>query len=762
MVNDGIRFPQINYRINRLHDPIGANFRIVIYVQGIHSGEPATSFSNVGDFYTDPTNLSISAKSNYTVSYNANNGSNPPTNQTKWYNENLTLSSTRPTRTGYTFKGWSTTQNGSVSYQPGGSFNSNANTTLWAVWQINTHTITYNANGGSGAPGSTTKNYGQAQTVSSTKPTRMNYDFKGWSLSQNGAAQYSGGQTISDYTNHTLYAVWEYRTDLPTITNLSIERCETDGTLSDEGKTGLISFDWSAPRKCKQIKITFTGLTNVVTKTYTSEEDKKSDHYSAIVCQNLFLMENSYKVIIAIDDYDNGETIVSGLLTKGADVPIDVYKDGKGVAFGKYAEEENVMDVNFKARYWKGQKMWETDNTSNTQRWHYLGQVQINRQGDYAHFKIFGGDGQNSELWQNMLMDIILKKGFQSEPSTTKYVGVTYTVHKMNHHKYNTDDVKVKVLCRTVGYAEVYVYFSWSYSTIRYTVDGVFDDFIRGNMTEMTTLPTDGVEQPCIGGVVPILYNGDLTTIRSFRIPKNGDQGYGLCNSDGVSIIRDFNNRNVTVDATGNELFLGFQNTVGINILDGRAKFDGNGHLLINSGNSYPSRIFLGNRNANLGDTELRTQSKSLDIGIGNDAAGAFRIWNFTHSKDVLRCNSSGVNTFNGHANGDVALKSQIWYGSWHSIVLTRSDDTWLNIMLYGSNTLKEGSYSIANDFKLYTIGKSANVELTIPRSAIASINRADWGFEVNVRRSGISGDTQGGYNGIAIVSSGNLVLRST
>lgn len=608
MANSGMRFPQINYRISRLHDPIGANFRIVIYVEGITSSEPATSFSNAGDFYTDPTNLSISAKSNYTVSYNANDGSNPPTNQTKWYNENLTLSSTRPTRTGYTFKGWSTTQNGSVSYQPGGSFNSNANTTLWAVWQINTHTVSYNANGGSGAPGSTTKNYGQAQTVSSTKPTRMNYDFKGWSLSQNGAAQYSGGQTISDYANHTLYAVWEYRTDLPTINNLSIERCEEDGTLSDEGKTGLISFDWSAPRKCKQIKITFTGLSNVITTTYTSEEDKKSDHYSNIVCKNLFLMENSYKVIITIDDYDNGETIITGLLTKGADVPIDVYKDGKGVAFGKYAEEENVMDVNFKARYWKGQKMWETDNTSNTQRWHYLGQVQINRQGDYAHFKIFGGDGQNSELWQNMLMDIILKKGFQSEPSTTKYVGVTYTVHKMNHHKYNTDDVKVKVLCRTVGYAEVYVYFSWNYSTIRYTVDGVFDDFIRGNMTEMESLPTDGVEQPCIGGVIPILYNGDLTTIRSFRIPKNGDQGYGLCNSDGVSIIRDFNNKNVTVDATGGELFLGFQNTNQINMFGGEYRFESSGRLTITNSNSNDTFLYTHRTDTNNG----------LKFGVGS------------------------------------------------------------------------------------------------------------------------------------------------
>lgn len=136
--------------------------------------------------------------------------------------------------------------------------------------------------------------------------------------------------------------------------------------------------------------------------------------------------------------------------------------------------------------------------------------------------------------------------------------------------------------------------------------------------------------------------------------------------------------------------------------------------------------------------------------------------WIFCHNNSGQTFVQTKNNDFCFYNDGNIGAKSQIYYGSWHSIVLTRSDDTWLNIMLYGSNMIKEGTYSIANDFKLYTIGKSANAELTIPKSAIGSINRADWGFEVNVRRSGISGDTQGGYNGIAIVSSGNLILRST
>ena len=42
----------------------------------------------------------------YTVSYNANGGSGAPSSQAKQYDKTLTLSSIKPTRAGYTFKGW--------------------------------------------------------------------------------------------------------------------------------------------------------------------------------------------------------------------------------------------------------------------------------------------------------------------------------------------------------------------------------------------------------------------------------------------------------------------------------------------------------------------------------------------------------------------------------------------------------------------------------------------------------------------------------
>lgn len=72
-----------------------------------------------------------------------------------------------------------------------------------------TYTVSYNANGGSGAPSSQTKTYGTTITLSSTVPTRSGYAFVGWSTSSTAtSASYSAGGSYSSNASITLYAVW--------------------------------------------------------------------------------------------------------------------------------------------------------------------------------------------------------------------------------------------------------------------------------------------------------------------------------------------------------------------------------------------------------------------------------------------------------------------------------------------------------------------------------------------------------------------------
>lgn len=150
----------------------------------------------------------------YTVSYDANGGTGAPSAQTKTYGTNLTLSKTVPTRTGYTFKNWNTKKDGSgTNYASGGTYTANVAVTLYAQWTINTYTVSYNANGGSGAPGSQTKTYGVSLTLSDTKPTRTGYRFKNWNTKSDGSGtSYASGGTYTTNAAVTLYAQWTINT----------------------------------------------------------------------------------------------------------------------------------------------------------------------------------------------------------------------------------------------------------------------------------------------------------------------------------------------------------------------------------------------------------------------------------------------------------------------------------------------------------------------------------------------------------------------
>ncbi len=70
--------------------------------------------------------------------------------------------------------------------------------------------ITYNANGGSRAPGPHLKNSGLSLSLSSMKPVRYGYTFLGWSKNNAATtAYYKAGDEYKENDNAVLYAVWE-------------------------------------------------------------------------------------------------------------------------------------------------------------------------------------------------------------------------------------------------------------------------------------------------------------------------------------------------------------------------------------------------------------------------------------------------------------------------------------------------------------------------------------------------------------------------
>lgn len=298
-------------------------------------------------------NVTVPAWTSYTVQYNANGGSGAPGKQTKWKDQTLTLSSTKPTRTGYSFQGWALTKAdadaGTWYYQPGGSCGKNENLTLYAVWKANTYTVKYNANGGTGAPGNQTKTYDVALTLSSIKPTRTNYNFKGWATSASATtASYSSGGTYTANAGTTLYAVWELAYTKPRITNLSITRTNASGVESDEGTSAKIGFNWACDKDVTSIEIRYKRTSEA---TYTNTRKLTRTGTSGAI-QDLitetFDPESSYDIHVTVSD-SGGSSYATGILYSMALV-FDALAGGKGAAVGKAAEEEGVFDIAFKTR----------------------------------------------------------------------------------------------------------------------------------------------------------------------------------------------------------------------------------------------------------------------------------------------------------------------------------------------------------------------------------------------------------------------------
>lgn len=156
----------------------------------------------------------------YTVSFNANGGYG---GWSRSMDYGTLITAPTVTRTGYTFTGWSPAVPVTV---PAG------NTTYTAQWRANLHTVTFSANGGTGAMSAQTFTDGVAQVLKANAFKRFGYTFAGWAKSAGGAVVYADGQRIAITSRETLYACWTEIT--AGVLDASFAKAQTvDGALYD-------------------------------------------------------------------------------------------------------------------------------------------------------------------------------------------------------------------------------------------------------------------------------------------------------------------------------------------------------------------------------------------------------------------------------------------------------------------------------------------------------------------------------------------------
>ena len=266
----------------------------------------------------------------YTVTYNANGGTGTMSPSTVTYNSSFMTRKNAFTRVGYTFNGWNEKADGTGTawglssagvYESGKSWTwtYTHDITLYAQWKIKTYTISYDANGGKGAPASQTKTYGVDIKLSTTVPTRDKvvdqsktvtvtfnanggtcdvaskegvaytvYAFAYWVLGNN--ITFTPGQTYSGNRDLHLFAEWSSSTERSAI------------SLPVASKEEYVFLGWSTDQTADNIiSGLYTPTSNITLYAIYQKDIPKLDYYSLYLgssCKNVYLGSKEYKVVV--------------------------------------------------------------------------------------------------------------------------------------------------------------------------------------------------------------------------------------------------------------------------------------------------------------------------------------------------------------------------------------------------------------------------------------------------------------------------------
>lgn len=186
----------------------------------------AVSLTSSDENY-QPINLKITVKeTTYAVTYNGNggtftDGTAPVLNVTKSDLPKTMLAGTGVSKNGYVLAGWTKAQDGTGTVYTEVTaanfdeiFGSNMGTTLYAKWNLEDYTISYELNGGTNFAGAPAKYNIETETIKLGTPTKTDFIFGGWydNADCNGSpiTEIAKGST----GNKTLYAKWNEETSV--------------------------------------------------------------------------------------------------------------------------------------------------------------------------------------------------------------------------------------------------------------------------------------------------------------------------------------------------------------------------------------------------------------------------------------------------------------------------------------------------------------------------------------------------------------------
>ncbi len=167
--------------------------------------------------YSAPSNVATPVApvvASATITFDANGGVGTMASEPAPHNTSVALTQNVFTYAGHSFSAWNTAPDGSgTSFTDGQLVKFGSSATLYAQWTVvappTTVTVTFDANGGTGAMSPETENVNVVAALSTNSFTRTGYTFSGWNTAPDGSSRsFTDAQLVQFVTNATLYAQW--------------------------------------------------------------------------------------------------------------------------------------------------------------------------------------------------------------------------------------------------------------------------------------------------------------------------------------------------------------------------------------------------------------------------------------------------------------------------------------------------------------------------------------------------------------------------
>ncbi len=272
---------------------------------------------------------------------------------TKTETENATLSSEGFARTGYTQTGWKT-EDGSATYDMGGTYTADASVTLYPIWNVETYNVVYhNVDGATFVPNPETYTVEDVFPIALNSPAKVGFTFLGWSLVDN-STEYVDVIAAGSTGDANFYANWELAPSPITVTASS-------GTFEFDKQThnATCSYEGTLPTGYSIEMVPSGSVKNVadgeVTTTCAVTIKDESDNDVTDMFTELTVVNGTISVVT--------KTVPYGAVTiytdeSGSRAEIEGEYTGKGVI--EINDKVEVKEIIFNREFATGSKVYST------------------------------------------------------------------------------------------------------------------------------------------------------------------------------------------------------------------------------------------------------------------------------------------------------------------------------------------------------------------------------------------------------------------